>query len=108
MVLLLMELGYIQTNNTRVNGLFLYAALEELWVPRDFASHNYCHHPKYNQSVVLHLFDTSLPTLTEHRHALERSESAVGSIRVHLNMPSPAARNRMRGGGKVRLMRWRS
>ena len=55
------ELGNIQTNNARVNRLFLYATLEELWVPRDFASHNYCHHPKYNQCVVLHLFNTSLP-----------------------------------------------
>jgi hypothetical protein len=98
-----------------VNGLL------ELRVLREFASHDYRRHPKYNQCVVLHLFDASLPrsvyekctdgagrdalcftrmekVLTEHKLSLERLESAVGSIRVHLNIPSPAARNRKRGG----------
>jgi hypothetical protein len=115
------ELGTIRDDNARVNGLFLYAALEELWVLREFASHDYRRHPKYNQCVVLHLFDTSLPRsvyekrtdragretlrftrletgLAEHKLHLERLESAVGSIRAHLNMPSPAAWNWKRGG----------
>jgi hypothetical protein len=35
------ELGNIQDNNARLIGLFLYAALEELWVLREFASHEY-------------------------------------------------------------------
>ena len=70
---------------------------------------------------MLHLFDTSLPRsiyekradnagrdalhfnrvemgLAEHKLSLERLESAVGSIQVHLNMPSPAVRNKKRGG----------
>ncbi len=70
---------------------------------------------------MLHLFDTSLPRsvyekrtdnagrdalcfnrlemgLAEHTLSLERLESAVGSIRAHLNMPSPAAQNKKRGG----------
>ncbi len=55
------ELGNIRDDNTRVNGLFLYAPLEELRVLREFATHDYRRHPKYNQRVVLHLFDTSLP-----------------------------------------------
>ncbi len=99
----------------------MYAALKELRVLREFASHNYRRHPKYNQCVVLHLFDTSLPRsvyekrpdgagrdalsftrmemgLTKHKLHLERLESAVGSIRAHLSMPSPTARNRKRGG----------
>ncbi len=115
------ELGTIRDDNARVNGLFLYAALEELRVLRELASHDYRRHPKYNQCVVLHLFDTSLPRLvyekrtdsagrdalcftrmetglTEHKLHLERLESAVGSIQAHLNMPSPAAWNRKRGG----------
>ncbi len=56
-----LELGTIRDDNARVNGLFLYAALEELRVLQEFASHDYRRHPKYNQCVILHLFDTSLP-----------------------------------------------
>ena len=115
------ELGNIRDDNARVNGLFLYAALKELRVLREFASHDYRRHPKYNQCVVLHLFNTSLPRsvyekradnagrdalrfnrtemgLAEHKLFLERLESAVGSIRAHLNMPLPAARNKKWGG----------
>jgi hypothetical protein len=114
------ELGNIWNDNTRVNGLFLYAALKELRVLREFTSHDYRHHLKYNQCVMLHLFDTSLTQLVykkrtdgtrwdnlcficmetmlmEHKLVLERLESAVGSICTHLNMPAPAARNRRRG-----------
>jgi hypothetical protein len=115
------ELGNIRDNNARVNGLFLYAALKELRVLREFASHDYRHHPKYNQCIVLHLFNTSLPrsvykkrakgvgrdtlcftciktTLSEHKLALEWLESAVGLICMHLNMPAPVTWNRKRGG----------
>jgi hypothetical protein len=115
------ELGNIRDDNARVNGLFLCAALKELRVLREFASHDYRRHPKYNQCIVLHLFDTFLPrsvykkhtegagrdslcftrmetTLTEHKLALKRLESAVGSICMHLNMPALVARNRRRGG----------
>jgi hypothetical protein len=35
------ELGNIRDDNAQVNGLFLYAALEELRVLREFASHGY-------------------------------------------------------------------
>ena len=98
-----------------MNGLL------ELRVLREFASHDYRRHPKYNQRVVLHLFDTSLPRsvyekcadnagqdalrfnrmemgLAEHKLSLEQLESAVGSIQAHLNMPSPAVRNKKQGG----------
>ena len=114
------ELGTIRDDNVRVNKLFLYATLEELRVLWEFASHDYRRHPKYNQCVVLHLLDTSLPCSVyekrtdgagrdalrftrlemgsmEHKLHLERLESAGGSIRAHLNMPSPAAWNRKRG-----------
>jgi hypothetical protein len=115
------ELGNNQDYNTRVNGLFLYATLKKLRVLREFASHEYRHHPKYNQCIVLHLFNTSLPqsvykkradgtgrdtlhftrmetTLMKHKLALERLESAVGLICMHLNMPASAAWNRRKGG----------
>ena len=52
------ELGNIRDDNARLNGLFLYAALKELRVLREFALHDYCRHPKYNQCIVLHLFNT--------------------------------------------------
>jgi hypothetical protein len=55
------ELGNVQEDPAKVNGLFLYAALEELRVLQDFESHGYPQHPTYNQCVVLHLFNTSLP-----------------------------------------------
>jgi hypothetical protein len=40
------ELNNIKDDPARVNGLFLYAALEELRVLREFVSHDYHHHPK--------------------------------------------------------------
>jgi hypothetical protein len=55
------ELGNVRDDPPRVNCLFLYAALEELHMLRNFQAHNYRCHPKYHQEVVLHLFDTSLP-----------------------------------------------
>ena len=90
-----------------MNGLFLYAALEELHMLRNFQAHNYRCHPKYHQEVVLHLFDTSLPrsvyernangsggdtlrlnrlevTLGEHKIGINCLETVVGSIRSHL------------------------
>ena len=103
------ELGNIRDDNARVNGLFLYSALKELWVLREFASHDYPRHPKYNQCLVLHLFNTSLPrsvyekrsdgagrdtlcftcmetALMEHELTLERLKSAVGLIQAHASL----------------------
>jgi hypothetical protein len=115
------ELGNVQEDPAKVNGLFLYAALEELRVLQDFELHGYRRHPTYNQCVVLHLFDTSLPgavykkaangpgwdglrftridgTLTDHKTSLDHLEMVVGSIRSHLQLPAQGARNRRRGG----------
>ena len=55
------DLGNLKDDMGRVNGLFLYAALEELRVLRDFAAQQYRHHPKYSNQVVEHLFNTSVP-----------------------------------------------
>jgi len=122
-------LGDLKEEAARVNGLYLYAALEELRVLRDFHEHDYRKHPKYNQQVVLHLFDTSLPrdvwekatngpgrdglrfvridnsltdlrsSVEDHRSSIDRLETAVGSIRSHLQLPAQGARNRRRGAG---------
>ena len=122
-------LGDLKEDVARTNGLYLYAALEELRVLRDFHEHDYRKHPKYNQQVVLHLFDTSLPrdvwekanngpgrdglrfvridntlsdlraSLGDHKSSIDRLDTAVGSIRSHLQLPAQTARNRRRGGG---------
>jgi hypothetical protein len=55
------DLGNVKDDTARVNRLFLYAALKELRILRDFAAHQYRHHPKYNNQVVEHLFNTSVP-----------------------------------------------
>ena len=120
------DLGNLKDDMGRVNGLFLYAALEELRVLRDFAAQQYRHHPKYSNQVVEHLFNTSVPravyerglgsgssggsilkfnkiegSLADHKAGIDRLETAVGSIRSHLQMPPAAGRNRggRRGGG---------
>jgi hypothetical protein len=99
------DLGNLKDDMGQVNGLFLYAALEELQVLRDFATHQYRHHPKYNNQVVEHLFNTSVPravykrglgsgssggsilkfnkikgSLANHKAGIDRLETAVGSI----------------------------
>jgi hypothetical protein len=43
------------------NGMFLYAAMEELRVLREFASCNWRNHPKFNQNILRQLFETCLP-----------------------------------------------
>ena len=99
------DLENVNDDTARVNGLFLYAALEKLWVLRDFAAHQYLHHPKYNNQVVEHLFNISIPhavyekglgsgssggsflrfnridtSLSKHKVGIDRLEMAVGSI----------------------------
>ncbi len=114
-------LATVKDNPACVNRLFLYSALEELQVLREFDSYDYWRHPKYNQMVVLHLFDTSLPraiyekrtngpgrdglrftkiknTLSKHKTGLDRLETSLGSIRSHLQMPLAGGRQ-CRGTG---------
>ena len=64
------SLENIRDDPTRVHGLFLYGALEELHVLRDFAAHDYRCHPEYNQCAGMHLFDMSLPCLVYTRSHL--------------------------------------
>jgi hypothetical protein len=51
----------IGSDSLRTNGMFLYAAMEELRVLREFSACDWCNHPKFNQSIVRHLFETCLP-----------------------------------------------
>ena len=48
-------------DSLQANGMFLYAAVEELRVLREFEASDWHNHPKFNQNVVLHLFETCLP-----------------------------------------------
>jgi hypothetical protein len=50
------SLDYLMTN-----GVFLYAALEELRVLREFSYNDWQNHPKFNQNIMRHLFKTCLP-----------------------------------------------
>ena len=51
----------IGSDSLLTNGMFLYAAMEELRVLREFATCNWHNHPKFNQNIVCHLFETCLP-----------------------------------------------
>ncbi len=118
------DLGNIKDDTAWVNGLFLYAALEELHVLRGFAAHQYRHHPKYNNQVVEHLFNTFVPravyekelgsgysggsimrfnrintSLSEHKVGINQLEMVVGSICSHLQLPATSPCNRGRRGG---------
>jgi hypothetical protein len=115
-------LEHVVGDPARVNGLYLYAALEEfLRVLREFAAHDYRQHPKYNHFVTMHLFDTTLPrsvwekrtdgagrdmlrltrlesVLTDQGAHIDRMKTGLGLVRQSLGLPAPAARNRRRAG----------
>ncbi len=57
------EFGNIKNDPAHVSmACFCTGLWEELRVLREFASHDYWRHPKYNQcAVVMHLFDLYLP-----------------------------------------------
>ncbi len=50
----------IGLDSLSTNGMFLYPALEELRVLREFATCDWRNHPKFNQNIVRHLFETCL------------------------------------------------
>jgi hypothetical protein len=104
----------IRDDAARVNGSFLYAALEELRVLREFQEHKYRQHPKFQHNVVMHLFDTALPrsvyeactdgaghntlkltwlenTVADHGTSINRLETAVGTMRQGLGLPATAS-----------------
>jgi hypothetical protein len=53
----------IGSDSLSTNGMFLYAALEELRVVWEFVTCDWRDHPKFNQNqnIVRHLFETCLP-----------------------------------------------
>ena len=55
------EVVSIGSDSLRTNGMFLYAAMEELRVLREFSECDWRNHSKFNQSIVRHLFETCLP-----------------------------------------------
>jgi hypothetical protein len=90
-------------------------------VLKEFAAHDYRQHPKYNHFVTMHLFDTTIPrsvweihtdgagrdmvrltrlesVLTDQGAHIDCMETALGSVRQSLGLPTPVARNRRRAG----------
>ncbi len=51
----------IGSDSLMTTEMFLYAALEELRVLREFWGNDWQNHPKFNQNIVRHLFETCLP-----------------------------------------------
>ena len=113
----------IRNDAARVDGFFLYAALEELRVLREFHGHKYCQHPKFHHNVVMHLFDTALPRLVyeartygagrdtlkltrlenavaDQGTSIDCLEMAVGTMRQGLGLPATRSRRKRGGAGK--------
>ena len=111
----------IRNDAARVDGFFLYAALEELRVLREFHGHKYCQHPKFHHNVVMHLFDTALPrsvykartdgagrdtlkftrlenTVADQGTSIDHLETAVGTMRQGIGLPATGS-CRKRGKG---------
>jgi hypothetical protein len=55
------EVVLFGTDSLLANGMFLYAGMEELCVLREFLTCDWQNHPKFNQNIVRHLFETCLP-----------------------------------------------
>ncbi len=113
----------IRDDAARVNGSFLYAALEELRVLREFQDHKYHQHPKFQHNVVMHLFDTALPCLvyesrtdgagrntlkltwlenavSNHGTSIDRLETALGMMRQGLGLLAVVTRRKQGGANK--------
>jgi len=113
----------IRDDAARVNGSFLYTALEELRVLREFQGHEYRQHPKFHHNVVMHLFDTALPrsvyeactdgsghdtlkltrlesAVADQGTSIDRLEMAVGTMQQGLGLPTLGARCKRGGSGK--------
>ncbi len=124
----------IRNNPARVNGSYLYAALEEIRVLREFHEWEYRQHPKFHHFVVMHsLFDIALPrtvlkaqtdgagrdllrftrlktTLIEHASSIDWLELALGMVWQSLGIPTPETHAPSREVGRVCQWRtgWRS
>jgi hypothetical protein len=70
----------IGSDSMSTNGMFLYAALEELRVLREFATCDWHNHPKFNQNIVRHLFETCLP-----RAVFENRKEGAGLHTLKIN-----------------------
>jgi hypothetical protein len=113
----------IQDDPAWVNGLYLYATMEELRVLHKFALHEYRQHPTFYHFIMMHLYDTALPrlvfeaqsdeagrnmlrftcfenTLANHRTSIERLETALGMVWQSLGLLAPATYNCKQGARK--------
>lgn len=53
--------AHLLVDELDINGMFMYATLEEIRVMREFSSHNFRKHPKFYPEVVMFLFETYVP-----------------------------------------------
>jgi hypothetical protein len=113
----------IRDDAARVNGSFLYTALEELRVLCEFQDHEYCQHPKFHHNVVMHLFDAALPCLvyetrtdrvgrdtlkltrlknavSDQGTSIDWLEMAFGTMHQDLGLPAAVSRHKQGGANK--------
>jgi len=110
----------VGSDSLSTNRMFLYVALEELCVMREFATCNWRNHLKFNQNIVRHLFETCLPqavfesskegaglhtlkinaltTMTEcHQVLLNGVSTGMGELRAKVGLP-PGKRTKFAKG----------
>ena len=63
-----------------INGVFLYATLEELRVMRTFVEYDFRRHPKFYSEVVMFLFETYLP-----KSMYEKKKDNSNSLTIQVN-----------------------
>jgi hypothetical protein len=74
------EAVQIGTDALVTNGMFLYTALEELRVLREFSASDWRNHLKFNQNIVHHMFETCLP-----RVVFKNRKDGAGSQILKIN-----------------------
>jgi hypothetical protein len=96
----------IRDDVARVNGSFLYAALEELRVLREFHEHEYRQHPKFHHNVTDGAGHNTLKltwlenAVADHGTSIDRLEMAVGTMRQGLGLPATGSRHKHGGASK--------
>ena len=74
------EAVLLGADSLQANGMFLYAAVEELQVLREFKASDWHNHPKFNQNIVLHLFETCLPRVVYKQKLSTGGTSSVSNL----------------------------
>jgi hypothetical protein len=73
--------AHLLVDELEINGVFLYATLEEVRVMREFVTHNFRRHPKFYPEVVMFLFETYVP-----KSMFEKKKSSKGDNETSLTI----------------------